>query len=438
MPSPSPRRAPLALAALALCALGAPGRAADLDKDLERAAKANNAAGMVAAAEAMRDAGPSKKDVAVLLRVGSAIQHRDVYVACRDALAAAPAAAREEVVKSLTKGKAAALRVLCADALGGAGDDAAAAALADALDDKETPVRLAAIRALARLERKACVEPLFSRFAKVDPKGGGAECEELFLALQKLTGHAFEALEDWRKWWSTVPADFDPRTRPRTGGEEGTTRTREGQGKIFESVVASQAFVLILDISSSMRVIDMPPGQTHTDANGRTANYKDPGMGWPPNEESRFRRAQNEFVQFIEGLTPRTKFSLVVFGAKEHVKTWKDQLTPATEPNKKQAIEWVRGLQWSPATETDLALERAFSIPGADTFYLFSDGIPERQQGGANVDIPQDEVITKAQTLNLTRKARLHCYGFATASAQTKDFLRRLAAANDGDYKDIR
>jgi hypothetical protein len=422
-------------ALIVLCGM-APPPPGDAVKDLERAAKSGSQDKIAEALEAVQAAPPDEDAVETILKIVPMLTKREAYLAAVEALAAAaPGKAREAVAKGLTRGRALPQRVACADALGAVQDDAAVTALADGLKDREQPVRVAVIRSLSRLERRACIEPLFRRLFEIPDRSGGTEVEELFRALTHLTGQAFNTLEDWEKYHSTLAADFDPKTRRGTG-EEATTRTRESEGKLFDSEVTSRSFVLVLDISSSMRVIDLPEGETWTDPQGKTHGFRDPGMG-NPDEQSRFRRAQREFVQFIESLTPRTKFAIVVFG--NQARLWHEELVPANDANKRAAVQFVQGLQWEPATVTDVALERAFSVPGADTIYLFSDGIPERPgPSGGNMPIPQDEVIAKAQELNLTRKLRLHCYGFATASTSTRGFLRRLAESNDGEYKDIR
>jgi hypothetical protein len=415
-----------------LCGMAPPDQ--DPAKDLEKALKANNAEQIVAALDGMRDAPPNEDHVKLLLRVVPTLTARDTYQAAVQALAAAaPGKGRDEVIKTATKGRVLAQRVACVDALASVEDANAITALGEALEDREVPVRIAAIRSLSRAERRACIEPLFRRLFKIDDRSGGAEVEELFRALHHLTGQAFEALEDWEKYHQNLAADYDPKARP--AGGEVTTRTRASEGKIFDSVVVSRAFVLVLDISSSMRVIDLPAGEKEKGPDGKEHAYRDPGMG-APNEASRFMRAKREFVQFIESLTPATKFSLVVYG--NQARQWREELVPANEANKRAAVQFVQGLQWEAATVTDKALEEAFKIPGIDTIYLFSDGIPERQRNGKNEDIPKAEVIARAVELNLTRKLRINCYGFATASNAVKDFLRELATANDGEYKDIR
>lgn len=421
------------LAGLAfLCGMAPPDQ--DPTKDLEKALKANNTEQVVAALEAMRDAAPDDDQVKVLLKVVPTLTARDTYQAAVQALAAAePGKAREELFKTVSKGRVLPQRVACADALALMDDAGAITALTEALEDREVPVRIAAIRALSRAEKRACIEPLFKRLFKLADRSGGAEVEELFRALHHLTGQAYEALEDWEKYHQNLAADYDPKTRPAEGGVE--TRVRASEGKIFDSVVRSRAFVLVLDISSSMRVIDLPPGEKVKGPDGKEHAYRDPGMG-PPNEASRFMRAKREFVQFIESLTPATNFALVVYG--NQARQWREELVPANEANKRAAVQFVQGLQWEAATVTDKALEEAFKIPGIDTIYLFSDGIPERQRNGKNEDIPKDEVIARSVELNLTRKLRINCYGFATASNSVREFLRQLATANDGEYKDIR
>lgn len=411
------------------------GMAPDPEKELEKALKKNppDVEAVQQACEALRSA-PSEKGVKTLVKFGTAIANIDVYLACRDALSAAKEGkAQEELLESAGKGKPE-QRVLCLDALGYQDSPQVIEALVEALSAKEQPVRTTAIRSLGRTKKKEAVPPLFERLGKLDPKGSDAEVDELSRALKGLTGQVFETLEDWKKWWSTVEADFDPAKVGAT--PEGGTRQREATGKIFGSEIRSKKFVLCLDISSSMRVIDLEPGKKWKDKDGKEHDYEDPGTGWPPKENSRFVRARTEFVAFVNQLDQRTRFTIVVFG--DDCKLWQEQLVPANDGNKKSAAEFVQKLQWGPATRTDLALEKCFSIQDADTIYMFSDGIPEKPKGGSTEVIPQEDVLKLAQTLNRVRKARLNTFGFATASPTTREFLRKLASENEGEYKDIR
>ncbi len=413
-------------------------RAADAAKVFERAAKMGDVAAMIQAAEELGSS-PSKKGVQALVKYGALIEDFDVYQASRDALAAAKSGdARKELLKSLEKSRRVEQRVLCIDALGGAGDAEAVEAVAEALGDREKPVRIAAIRALSRMQHRDGVKPLFERLDEVGFDSGDVEAEELYSALHRLTGQSFESMEDWSKFWETAGADFDPKTRA-AGGDEQTTRLREGEGKIFDSVVRSQAFVLCLDISSSMRVIDLPAGKKWKDPQGKSHDYEDPDPSGakPPHPESRFAKAKEAFIKFIENLSPRAKFTIVVFGEAKDTRLWKPQVLPAQDRVKRDAIQFVKALKWSAATRTDLALEQAFTVEGADSIYLFTDGIPEKREGGKAKDIPHDEILKKVAALNRAKKMRVNTYGMASSSKMQK-FLQELAAQTDGEYKDLR
>ncbi len=347
---------------------------------------------------------------------------------------------RAELLKLLKKAKRMEQRVLCVDGLGASGDTSAIPPLTTALGDKDKTVRLSAIKALNRLEHKDCVEPLFTRLGKVGFDSSDAEAEELYGVLFRLTGKAFENIKDWEKWWSVAKADFDPKKKP--GKPGASTRTRKTTGKIFESVIRSQAFVLVLDISSSMRVIDLTGGKTvKSPKTGNPITYKDPDPSGQkkPHKDSRFRKAQDAFVKFLSGLSSQAKFAIVVFASKKETKLYggKPTLIQATKKNKDAVIKWVRGLKWGAATRTDLALDLAFKVQGADSIYLFSDGIPEKAGSGKNKDIVVDEILKKVSALNRARKSKLHCYSL-TSNPTTQKFLRQLATENGGEFKDIR
>lgn len=410
-------------------------------KDFAKAAKKRDTSGMVTAAEAIADA-PDKKGLKALIQIGAVIENMDVYTACQNAIGRAfgKAELREEFKKQLKGAKRPEARVLVIDGLGTSDTKDAVEVIQPYLSDKAKPVRISAIQALLKLQVKESVPPLFERLGEVGFDSKDAEAEELYGALFKLSKQSFEVMADWKNWWETAKADLDPKKIRHSAHENGTRQRNKSEGKIFESVVRSQAFVLVLDISSSMRVIDLPMGETwHDPKKKKDLKYKDPDPKGtkPPHKNSRFRRAQDAFCKFIEGMSARARFAIVVFGDKKDTKLWKKDVVPATKSNKKAAIDFVRKLKWSPATRTDLALEQAFSVKGADTIYFFSDGIPEKIKGGKTVDIPQDEVIEKARVLNRSRKLRLNCYGM-TSSNKTRSFLEKLAKENGGEYKDIR
>jgi hypothetical protein len=424
---------------IALVALATPALAKDAVKTFEKAVKGGaNSATLVEAAARVGD-DLNKKGVKSLLKYGALVENIDVYLAARDALSNAKGEALAELATGVVKSKRSESRVLAADALGGIPGAESVAALGKALGDKEKPVRIAAIRALKRLERGDAVPHLFERLGEVGFDSADAEAEELYGTLFALTQQAYENLEDWKKWWETAGPDFDPKSVVKGAGDHKGTLTRGGEGKIFGSVVRSQAFVLCLDISSSMRVIDLKPGETWKDKQGKSHKYKDPDPSGrkKPHPDSRFEKAREAFLKFIEGMSARAKFTIVIFGAQKDTKPWKPKPVPANKKNKKEAMDFVKKLRYGYATRTDLALEEAFKIEGVDSIYLYSDGIPEKLKGGKSVPIPQEEILEKARTLNRTRKLKINTYGMASSKAM-REFLRKLAEENDGEYQDIR
>ena len=405
----------------------------------KKALQRKNSAGMIAAAEKLA-AAPSKKGTKVLALYGAMVPDAEVYRACRDALAKAYAHAKSKPVleKLAQKAKAMEQRTLCVDALGASGDAGAVALLSKILSkDKDKTVRMGAIAALVQLKHRTCIPPLYQRLDKVGFKSADAEAEELYGALRRLTGRTKESRAEWDKWWKVKGKDFDPSAVGKPA-DAARTSSRKSSGKIFSSEVRSQAFVLVLDISSSMRVIDLM-GKTWKDSKGKPHNYKDPDPrgAKPPHKDSRFRKAQNAFCKFIGGLSKKARFSIVVFGAKKDCRFWKKGLVRANKKVKADAIKFVKGLKWSGATRTDTALDLAFSVKGADSIYLFSDGIPEKRVSGKTKDIPQDKILEQVRALNRARKLRLHCYAM-TSSPKTQAFLQKLAKENRGEYKDLR
>ncbi len=394
--------------------------------------------GEVTAAAAELGASGDKKAVALLL---GGIVHPDeeIYDAVVDALAEIArngGDAAAELAKKATRGKGHE-QVAIVDALSRAPDAPdAVKMLAELLEDKDQSVRVAAIRAFGKIQRKDGVDPLIAHLKRKEDKGG-QEVDETRRALTAITGAEFSTGTDWENFWEPRKEEFDPKEKVEMRGE-----TVERGPKFFGSEVLSKRVVLVLDVSNSMRVIDARPagggegGSTLPPAGGAGGMPgggapRDPGVTWPPDPNSRFARARDETIQFIAALEKDVAFNVIVFS--DEVKYWQaTNLIPANKKAKVTAIEWVKGIQWGPATRTDLAVEKAFEIKGADTFYILSDGNPEKP---GNVPIPTDEIMEKVSTLNRFRKVAVHTMGFP---GQHRAFLEKLAKENGGTYKDIR
>lgn len=203
---------------------------------------------------------------------------------------------------------------------------------------------------------------------------------------------------------------------------------------LFGKPLDSRAFVIALDVSSSMRVIDMPPDELWTDEEGKSHRWRDPGLG-PPEEGSRFRRVKREVARLISTLRADTSFGLVVFGTR--ARSWRPWLVAATRSNRKAAALYVEGLPWEAGTATGEGLDLAFGLR-ADTVLLITDGVPERTLAdGTREEIPHGELVERSRALNPGGSVRMHCFGFFGGSDGVHRFLHDLAAAHEGEYRDI-
>jgi hypothetical protein len=419
-------RAPLILIIVVALAPLASGLADDPIKQLDAALKAQDRAKAAEIVKSIEDAGPQKKPIVeALVKYGVAVEDGNFYDACVSALSKAKDEGRKTLAEMLKKGKDAPSRVLCADALAKAGDDEATDLLGkQLLEDKDRPVEVSCARGLALTKKKAAIEPLIKFIEKYEKKGNPEAVEEGKAALTRITGSKFDTAQDWRGWWDNNKDKFDPNAPPPS--MEGKTVARGS--KLFGTEVRSAAVIVCLDVSSSMRVIDLPDGQTEDGKNWRDPGYR----GKKEHPDSRMAHARKALTEFVQGLSMGTQFDLIAF-ADDALSWQKDaKLVAATNENKQAAIEWIDKMEMGPATRTDLCLEKIFEHQNIDSAYILSDGIPEK----ASKPIPVEEILEKAKDLNRTRKIAIHTMGFPGTAH--KDFLAKLASDNSGTYKDIR
>ena len=421
---------------------GAPALADDdafreAQKEWKDALKSNDVHRVVAAAEVLGSTG-DKKAVSLLLEAATRIDQERIFEATVSALAELARGesdeAAEEVRKKARRASDPRQRIACVEALSQVDAASSAEVLGELLDDRVQSVRVAAIDALGRMERKEGVGPLIALLEKREKKGG-QEIESARRALEKITGARFSTAADWRNFWDPRKETFDPRT----GKVAERGETVERGPTFFGSEVLSKRVLLVLDISNSMRVIESgaPIGGEGTQGGGAPGGGapagpgRDPGVSWPPDPGSRFIRARNEMIRFVKTLKKDVAFGVIAFG--EQVVAFNNgQLMKATPKAKALVVKWVEGIQWGAATRTDLALEKAFEAKGADTVYLLSDGNPEKP---GNEPISQDGILEQVRKANRFRRLTLHTMGFP---GPHRAFLEKLAQENRGTYKDIR
>jgi hypothetical protein len=426
-----------ALAGLVLAA--APALAAgDPAKDLEKAANALDAKGMLKAIGELGEKG-DEKSVQMIVTValnadqlGDKKKHlspeevNEIFDASKKAIIQAKdPKAHKFVFESLKTHKDWKVREVLVDAIATKQGDDADDALVIAVSDKVSTVAGTAIRALAARRCPKAFDAIIAVLEKTEKKR-----DEPWLdaqsALVSMTGNKDIAKSaDWKNWWKSNKETYDPKKVPTGTHGVGETVAREAP-KLFGLEVLSKRVVFILDVSGSMTIKDTPP---ENGKRGKSMEPGDPGYGDTPIECMRMKRLQDAMEKCIEQLPEDARFSIVTFSSQ--VIMWKQELVPANAKNKAEAIEFSKGMHAEGYTWTDTALERAFDFADANTFYLFTDGIPQRGKNpdGSPQMIPHQEVLDKTIEWNRIRKVKINCIGIGEADPT---MLAKLASAHDG------
>lgn len=172
----------------------------------------------------------------------------------------------------------------------------------------------------------------------------------------------------------------------------------------------------------------------------------------------RIEGVKKELTRCLYYLEPYVCFNVVAYDS--GVRTWKDELVPATWENKFGAMQYMQGQEAMGGTNyfdtlrtgfefvdksakgarlvQDKKLNYAEAINGADTFYLLSDGEPTY---GALLD--KDQVSGELRKTNLLRRTIVHAICIGDFDAATPElrvdpkFLKRLAEENGGQFKHV-
>jgi hypothetical protein len=313
------------------------------------------------------------------------------------------------------------------------GDPRALDAIHAALKDPMKPVVFSALQWIRELKRIESVDAIIDELEVRERKSLGRVCFDMLRTLKELTSQELSCAGDWRNYWEAHKAGL---SKPRKSG--GRTATYKS-GKFFSVVLDSDRVMFVIDISASMTTEDEPPepsdkATSGPAAKGKTAVARKPEKPKEPRkkrpERERIVRVKAELVRAVGELEPTTNFGIISFNH-EVSSLWASRtLKPATPENKTAAIQWVKELQASGATRTDLALEEALSIPEVDSIYLLTDGAPK---GMDNLKMPIEPILQRAKELNRFVKARIHTISFQ----QIRDknmvrFCRELSLQNDG------
>ncbi|MBI4564415.1 MAG: hypothetical protein HY716_06950 [Planctomycetes bacterium] len=339
----------------------------------------------------------SEKVVKALIEIASEEKHTDprVHIAALDGL--------------LTQGDKAALTVFLKS-------------LAD--EKKIWECRLTALRGVEKIGDIANAEALIDILAKCKPHEGILKVE-----IMRVLGKFLDVKDpktDEPNWWRGALADKKAGRKPGENAGSTTVETTE----FFGLKTKSTRIVFILDRTGSM---DFPcseeakkqrtPGKKEEpkgeETPGASAKEKAPEKEKEPEKadnpvdeaarrqaaeikkkhddrkiEKRMDALKKEFINTIYRLDPRVQFTVIWYEG--NPTPWKEQLVPATWPNKLECIKDIDGLTPSGGTNIWDALEIAYRyvadprrndvpqidkngnyatvVNGPDTFFLMTDG----------------------------------------------------------------
>jgi von Willebrand factor type A domain len=197
----------------------------------------------------------------------------------------------------------------------------------------------------------------------------------------------------------------------------------------------SSNVLIIVDVSDSMF--------------GRTgdADYSSRKLVKHGKEQS-FQAVRDEAIQLVESLTPAVRFGIIRFSGGAYA--WKPELVPATDENKKAAIEHIQEeLDYHKAskrrgkpggTRHDYAFEAAFKLkPEGGVIYLLTDG---NATGKSSFDpgrsiTPEDiyKVVEQGEK-TLRKPAKIHTIYYVTGADKPdeRQMLQTLANRFGGKF----
>jgi len=268
-------------------------------------------------------------------------------------------------------------------------------------DGKESLVVIAALRAATTRQAKETVPALIDLLERTWSIRDRVWLEAR-QALFRLTGQDYDNIEDWRKFWETVKARFDPRESRDTDRRTRVARSKDSV-EFFGGAIFSGNVVFLIDVSASMIKWDL-------DERYRGRNVA--------RARQRLARVRRELAKTFKNLSRKARFNVIAFS--DTVYSWQHELKPATRNNLASAASFVSKFVPSGDTHTDEALQKAFSDPSVDTIVFLSDGAPDKRT--SNTPTLIIEILQWLEDNNASRKVRIETFGFV----QTGNWPRKI------------
>ncbi|MCM2375158.1 VWA domain-containing protein [Aporhodopirellula aestuarii] len=154
-------------------------------------------------------------------------------------------------------------------------------------------------------------------------------------------------------------------------------------------------------------------------------------MKKPAYYTTRLQSAKQELVRVITELPPEAEFSIMLFDT--YIQSWKDELLPATEENKLDAIAFTNRILPGDKTNTHGVLSSALEFDDQlEAVFVLTDGQPTT----GKIFRP-DAIIRDIVGRNRNRHLKFHTIGFGVEGI-TSEFLATLADQTGGEFREVK
>lgn len=343
-------------------------------------------------------------------------------------------------------------KVLLADTMARAKSERAGKVLGVLAESKNVKVLFATIDALVTLRNRESIDPLLRLLERFEQaKSYGLEYEAVREGLFAVTGHDFDAFEDWMKWWEPVRETFEPGKQDDGKTRVAKPKSRSKYPEFAGKTILSNHVVFVIDTSGSMRFVHKwVPGLSTAAEGDATAGSQPDEKLTPENARiakywSRMEMAKRALIRALQGFRQKFWVNVVTFDSK--IKAWQKKLAKATNRYRKKTTERVKGIKLTPrgATDTFGALKQAMTSDESTTaIYFLSDGLPSKD---GQVHEDTNELLKKLKFVNRFRKVKVHTFGFdpmvetkggekqlAQALKDANEFLKKLAKSTGGTF----
>jgi len=281
------------------------------------------------------------------------------------------------------------------------------------LQDKNLPVRIAAVQCLNEIRDKDCVSALVSRLGDTTWRLR----YDIITALKDLTGQPFGFDKKvWLNWFEANKDRIEISPTKQAPGAGLAGNSNETIPTFFDIPILGKSNVFIIDFSGSMKA----------DADGKN----DQG-------DRKIDIAQRELSDTLKSLPADSSFNIIILST-EATRMGKRKMSkamlPASDSNKKAGVEFVKSL-WQQLEDIKRgrgdhydALMEALSDPEVDTIFLLSDGKPTY-----GTYVQEGNIIENISRHNRFRKVLIHT--ITTGKTGTNvDLMRKLAEISNGIF----